>query len=183
SREMTDAMSAAETEDAIIYYVNKPRNSSVALYFEDNEDSDEICRIPGGEPVEVQSFAENGFIKVVYGSDIGFVKSTAITPDKPGENTGANKTDSDNDKKDANEDKNSDEEEEKKAPVEAISANDTLFVITGVNLRPEPTTECEIIDTIPAGAEVTYLGEMEHGFYKVEYNGTVGYAYSDYLQK
>ncbi len=75
------------------------------------------------------------------------------------------------------------DEEHKDVPVEAVSDGDSLFVLTGVNLRPEPTTDSEVIDVVPAGAEVTYLGEMEHGFYKIEYNGRVGYVYSDYVRQ
>ncbi len=183
SRSMTDAISAQQPSDAIIYYVNKPKNSSVALYYEASEDSDEICRIPGGEAVEVQAFAENGFIQVVYGADTGYVKSSVIAPEKTDGNEKDDEDDSDEDGEAPSDDDDNDDDDDSNTKVEAISANDKLFVITGVNLRPEPTTECDVIDTIPAGSEVTYLGEMEHGFYKIEYNGTVGYAYSDYLQK
>lgn len=181
SREVTDETARDDSDESIFYYVNKARSSSVALYYDADEASEEICRIPGGEAVEVKEFADNGFIRVVYDGETGYVKAEVISPDRLSSADGELYNDS-SDEEDEDNEADADEASPK-APVEAISANDTLFAITGVNLREEPNTDCEVIDTIPAGAEVTYLGEMEHGFYKVEYNGNEGYAYCDYLQK
>ncbi len=122
------------------------------------------------------------------GEDIPIERPDA--EDKDDEDTDKDTEEKDNDDKD-NDDKNNDgdkdggdmADEHKDVPVEAVSDGDSLFVLTGVNLRPEPTTDSDVIDVVPAGAEVTYLGEMEHGFYKIEYNGRVGYVYSDYVKQ
>lgn len=194
SRIITNETKEAET---VIYYkVNRDRDEEIPLYYEAYTDSDVICRIGGGTKVEVISFAEGGFIEVYYDSHTGFVKASQLVPE------GSVSDKDDDDEKDAKDEKKNEQdktESEKnddkakdsseststssKAPIEAISANDTLTVLTGVNFRSEPSTESEITDVVPEGAEITYLGEMEHGFYKVSYKGKVGYVYSDYVSK
>jgi len=47
-------------------------------------------------------------------------------------------------------------------------------VNSGVNFRKEPSTEAEIIDKIPAGADITILG-TEAEWYKVKYNDQEGW--------
>lgn len=191
------ALSRAVTGDlsqenvSIIYYVNCGSSSDIPMYFEADDDSDELCRISGGEAVEVKSFAEDGFIEIYYDGFTGYVKGSLLSPEKPEseKNVRDDKDDTEDadDKNDKSENEQAVDEDKNKdnadVPVEAISQGDTLYVLTGVNMRTESNTDCEIIDVIPGGEEITYLGEMEHGFYKVEYNGKVGYVYSDYVQK
>ncbi|MCH5187663.1 MAG: SH3 domain-containing protein [Oscillospiraceae bacterium] len=167
--------------EGIVYYVNRGRGENIPMYFEADSESDEICRIHGGEAVEVRNFAENGFIEIYYDGNVGFVRGSALTAEKP-EPPSDSEDDNDGDDEDDEDDKANDEKM-KNVPVEAVSEGDTLFVLTGVNLRPEPNTDCDVIDVVPGGIEVTYLGEMENGYYLVDYNGKIGYVYSDYVQK
>ena len=198
SQEVAQLLTTDEAGKTVVYYADRPEDGTIPMYSEADEESDIITEIPGMEPIEVQGFAESGFISVVFDKKSGYVKSSDIVSSMPTykENeedkdnndgkTDAEGEDSDGEKdgkKDGADGKNTDKSGGEKPPVEAISADDELHAITAVNLRTESNTDCEVIDTIPAGAEVTYLGEMEHGFYKVEYNGKKGYAYSDYLQK
>ncbi len=197
SRKISELLSEANPENYYVYNVKGSSSSTIPMYYEASEESEIICNIPGGEPVEARTLADNGFIMIVYNGETGYVKASDIVPaNSESENRlpeidESDETDKDDEKddggekngdKDGDTDKNAKDDEDEKTPVEAISANDSLFAIMAVNLRSEPNTDCEVIDTIPAGTEVVYLGEMEHGFYKVRYNGTVGYAYSDYLQ-
>ena len=57
----------------------------------------------------------------------------------------------------------------------------TVTATDDVYLRSEPGGD--IIDTIPYGVSVKYLGTggENNDWYQVEYNGQTGYAYSDYL--
>lgn len=189
------------SSDAIFYTVNRNRDSDVAMYSEPDSDSEELCRVDGKEEVEVLSFAENGFIEVYYDGYTGYIKASALSPKNASKDTDSDDSSESSKEKDADEDEGDDEESDKnkdsddenksenksesksegKAPVEAISADDTLTVISGVNFRKEPGGE--IMDVVPKDAQVTYLGEMENGYYKVEYNGKVGYVYSDYVRK
>lgn len=165
-RQVSELLSKEDPDNYYVYYVNRPFRETIPMFYEASESSDVIRRIPGGEPVQAQELAENGFISIFYNGESGYVRLSDIVSDAPGDNS----------------DEPEDEpKEEIRVPIEAISADDVLYAIVAVNLRPEPNTDCEVIDAIPAGAEVTYLGKMERGFYMVDYDGTVGYAYSDYL--
>ncbi len=192
SQEVARLLTTDEEGDTVVYYADRPKDGSIPMYSEADEESDVITEIPGMEPIEVQGFADSGFISVVFDKKSGYVKSSDIVSSMPtykeqeNEDKDTDKDESAKDEKESGKDSDKAEQNngtDEKPPVEAISADDELHAITAVNLRTEPNTECDVIDTIPAGAEVTYLGEMEHGFYKVEFNGKTGYAYSDYLQK
>jgi uncharacterized protein YraI len=50
-----------------------------------------------------------------------------------------------------------------------------------LKLRAAPALNAEILDVIPAGAEVTVTGEADNGFYPVNYAGQDGYAYGAYI--
>ncbi len=59
----------------------------------------------------------------------------------------------------------------------------TLYVVptTEVRVRKEPNTTSTILHRIPAGTKTIFLEELE-GWYKVEYNGEVGYISADYAE-
>lgn len=52
-----------------------------------------------------------------------------------------------------------------------------------ISLRARPSTEAEALRTMPLGASVSYLGDADNGFAKVEYRGTTGYALKSYLSR
>lgn len=216
SQEVARQLITENPNDEVIYYANKPADETIPLYSDAAEESDVLLEIPGMQPIEVKSFADNGFISVIYDNTAGYVKLADIVSSMPtyqekpadsdngdekedkesdkesGEKTVADgkeeKTDKDSDGKDGestggkDDGKNLDKNDTSPV-VEATSAGDVLKAITNVNLRKEPNTDCEILDVVKSGDEVTYLGQMEDGFYKVSYNGDTGYVYSDYLKK
>lgn len=49
-----------------------------------------------------------------------------------------------------------------------------------LNFRSGPNTDYSIIGELPEGTSVTILSE-NNGWYKINYDGTVGYVYSDYI--
>ena len=51
-----------------------------------------------------------------------------------------------------------------------------------ISLRDNPSTTANKITNIPLGATVIFLGGAANGFYKIQYNGYVGYALAAYLQ-
>lgn len=50
-----------------------------------------------------------------------------------------------------------------------------------LNLRDGPSTSDDVIQVMPPGAEVTLTGGAENGFYSVEYRGTEGWAFAEFL--
>lgn len=61
-------------------------------------------------------------------------------------------------------------------------ATGTTYVVDGaLNLRTGPSTDHPVIMVMPGGAAVERTGEYGNGFLGVVYNGTFGFAFSDYL--
>lgn len=60
--------------------------------------------------------------------------------------------------------------------------NDTVYVwtTTGVNLRSEPNTDCQIVSVLDTEAQLEVLSD-EGEWLKVSYNGTEGYVSSEFV--
>ncbi len=56
--------------------------------------------------------------------------------------------------------------------------------VTGsvVNLREAPTTEAQVLTSVAQGGTVAVLGEENDGWYKISYDGDVGYMSADYVE-
>lgn len=50
-----------------------------------------------------------------------------------------------------------------------------------ITLRTKPTVYADEITQIPLGAVVGFIDNAGNGFYKVNYDGVIGYALSSYL--
>ena len=60
----------------------------------------------------------------------------------------------------------------------------TLFVVKcreSITLRSDPSVYAPELAQIPLGQAVSYLGDAGNGFYKINYDGLVGYALAQYL--
>lgn len=58
----------------------------------------------------------------------------------------------------------------------------TATVIDNINIRSGPGQDYELIERLSPGAVLTIVGEMENGYYPVEYNGETAYAHHNFLQ-
>ena len=92
------------------------------------ENSENICTIPWGEPVGYIEDVTNGFYKIKYKGQIGYAKAEYLTSTDPHVYTGGN-------------------------PIYHISG-----VQNSVYLRKTPSEPTEYICEIPVGAAVEYLG-------------------------
>lgn len=66
----------------------------------------------------------------------------------------------------------------------AAFAYTTLFVVNcreSITLRESPSVYAAEIAQIPLGQAVSYLGDAGNGFYKINYDGLIGYALAQYL--
>ena len=54
---------------------------------------------------------------------------------------------------------------------------------TKVKVRVEPNTECDVVDILESGTEITCIEEQSNGWSKVEYNGSTAYIKSEFLSK
>ena len=60
----------------------------------------------------------------------------------------------------------------------------TLYVVNcneSITLRVSDSTNAKEIKQIPLGAAVSFMENAANGFYKVSYNGSIGYALTSYL--
>lgn len=60
--------------------------------------------------------------------------------------------------------------------------NPIMQTTTGVNLRSEPNTDCEVLTVLEEGTQLELLGE-ENGWAFVDYRGQTGYVSADYLEE
>lgn len=60
--------------------------------------------------------------------------------------------------------------------------NPVVQTTTGVNLRKEPNTECEVLTVLDQGTMLELIGE-EDGWVVVDYQGQIGYVKIEYLQE
>jgi hypothetical protein len=57
----------------------------------------------------------------------------------------------------------------------------TYSVNSAVYLHPEASASSENLLTVPTGAVVTVYGSSNYGWYYLEYDGQLGYAWGDYF--
>lgn len=93
-----------ETE-TLIYYVDS-EGGEASLYSDASASSDVICAIPNGEAVEVLELTENGFVKVLYERNDGYLPFRCLSPnrtyrDEDEEPVDGDKDESDGDGKDS----------------------------------------------------------------------------------
>ena len=74
---------------------------------------------------------------------------------------------------------NSEKELKKVEPNLVFSDELYIKVLTTVNVRQEANVNSEKIGLLGVGSSVKYISE-EGDFYKVEYNGSIGYVYKEY---
>ncbi len=110
--------------------------------------------MPDGAQVTVTGSPQNGFTPVRYNGTNGWAYSQYLSSSQPG--PGATST-----------------------PGTVIS---NAWVIDGnLNLRSGPSTSNTVLLVMPDGAQVGVTGSPQNGFTPVRYNGTNGWAYSQYL--
>lgn len=66
------------------------------------------------------------------------------------------------------------------SPLEFTDCVDTVYTISRLNLRSEPSTNASIITILPFQATLERIGIAE-GWSKVMYEGNIGYVSSDYI--
>ncbi len=135
--------------------------------------------IPHGALVALNGDSANGFLSIIYADTSGWAHAASIlgtsddtpaevpapapVPETPSEPAPAPAPDA--------------------VPVgEAVTGSAT--VIDGaLNLRQGPSLDHAIVTVMEDGAVVELRGEPQGGFFPVSYNGTLGWAYADFLQQ
>lgn len=71
--------------------------------------------------------------------------------------------------------------EETAAP-ETEAAASVWVTTTGVKVRTEPNTDCEVLDVLDAGVQVTYKGDAGDEWIMIDYNGRDAYLNKQFVQ-
>lgn len=124
---------------------------SITLRTSPSTKASEICQIPLGAAVSYVERAGNDFYLIVYNGKVGYSLASYL-----------------------------------ESPYGQLQSyvDDYLGVINcneSVTLRTDPSTSAGEICQIPLGATVEFVDVAGDGFYKVAYNGHVGYALASYL--
>ena len=117
-----------------------------------------ILVMPGGASVSLTGAAQNGFLELTYQGTDGWGYGDFISAGGGSPSGGSGGA------QDA-------------GGGDAGSATTT----SALNLRSGPSTSSSVILVMPSGAGVTLTGAASNGFSGVTYQGTTGWAYSDYL--
>lgn len=110
-----------------------------------------IAAMPLGAKVGFINDAENGYSQVKYNGSVGYVITSYLS--------------------------------QTSAPVDS-TVKYTMYVVNcneNITLRCKPSTQSGGIMTIPLGASVGYISDENAEFYKINYNGIVGYSLKQYL--
>lgn len=117
------------------------------------ENTDHYCTIPLGSAVGYIENVGNGFYKVKYSGTVGYVKEGYLSDYEP---------------------------------VRRSSSSSSVMYVSGVAnsiyLRQTPSDPSENICEIPVGSAVQFISNVGNGYYKISYNGMVGYATAKYLR-
>jgi mannosyl-glycoprotein endo-beta-N-acetylglucosaminidase len=109
--------------------------------------------IPSGAAVEVTGEAQFGYLPVTYSGSSGFASADYLT-------TGGGNTDGGT----------------------ASGPTGTRYIVDGrLNLRSGPGTSYGVTVVMPDGATVQLTGEVSNGYSKVTWNGTTGWAATQFL--
>lgn len=124
---------------------------SITLRTSPSTKASEICQIPLGAAVSYVEYAGNDFNLIVYNGKVGYALASYL-----------------------------------ESPYGQLQSyvDDVLGVVNckeSITLRTAPSTNAAEVCQIPLGATVEFVSLAGDGFYKVSYNGFVGYALASYL--
>lgn len=137
-----------------MYVVNC--NEWISLRSTPNTNASRLATIPLGSSVGFIEQSTNGFYKIAYNGVVGYALSQYLSA-SPAHSSYVPSAPS-------------------TAKMTVVDCNEWI------SLRSTPSTNASRIAEIPLGATVEFLEVSSNGFYKVRYNGAVGYALSQYLR-
>ena len=132
---------------------------SVSIRSAASTDADKLDVLVGSYSITRTGVGDNGWSKVDYNGQTGYIKSEYLTTTKP-----AAASDS------------TQQTTEKKQ-----ETKETVYATAGVNIRAKASVDADKIGTLAVGGSITRTGKTSSGWSRVDYNGQTGYIKSDYL--
>ena len=150
---------ADQTQDSASYTdVNETvwATYSVSIRSAASTDADKLGVLVGSYSITRTGVGDNGWSKVDYNGQAGYIKSEYLTATKPA---------------DASDDTQQTVEEKE----------ETVYATAGVNISAKASADADKIGTLVAGGSITRTGKTSSGWSRVDYDGQTGYIKSDYL--
>lgn len=120
-----------------------------------------VAVMPYGAGVTLTGQRQNGFVSVTYNGQSGWAYESYLTiGGTPAPSPSPSPSPS---------------------PTTPSPGSGLAVTTTSLNLRSGPGTNNSILAVMPAGAQVELTGVAQNGFYQVVYNGTTGWAATQYL--
>ena len=132
---------------------------SVSIRSAASTDADKLDVLVGSYSITRTGVGDNGWSKVDYNGQTGYIKSEYLTTTKPA----------------AASDSTQQTTETKQ------ETKETVYATAGVNIRAKASADADKIGTLAAGGSITRTGKTSSGWSRVDYNGQTGYIKSDYL--
>lgn len=135
---------------------------SVSIRSAASTDADKLDVLVGSYSITRTGVGDNGWSKVDYKGQTGYIKSEYLTTTKP-----AAASDS--------------TQQTSETKQETKETKETVYATAGVNIRAKASADADKIGTLAAGGSITRTGKTSSGWSRVDYNGQTGYIKSDYL--
>ena len=132
---------------------------SVSIRSAASTDADKLDVLVGSYSITRTGVGNNGWSKVDYNGQTGYIKSEYLTTTKPAAASDSTQ-------------QTSETKQETK---------ETVYATAGVNIRAKASADADKIGTLAAGGSITRTGKTSSGWSRVDYNGQTGYIKSDYL--
>ena len=132
---------------------------SVSIRSAASTDADKLDVLVGSYSITRTGVGDNGWSKVDYNGQTGYIKSEYLTTTKPAAAS------------------DSTQQTTEKKP----ETKETVYATAGVNIRAKASADADKIGTLAAGGSITRTGKTSSGWSRVDYNGQTGYIKSDYL--
>ena len=132
---------------------------SVSIRSAASTDADKLDVLVGSYSITRTGVGDNGWSKVDYKGQTGYIKSEYLTTTKPAAASDSTQQTS-----------------EKKQ-----ETKETVYATAGVNIRAKASADADKIGTLASGGSITRTGKTSSGWSRVDYNGQTGYIKSDYL--
>ena len=153
-----DTQQTVEEKEETVY-----ATAGVNIRAKASADADVIGTLIAGYSI-TRTSDSNGWSKVNYDGQTGYIKSDYLTTTKPqaAENNNTSSSSSSS-----------------KSDIEEV--NETVYATAGVNIRAKASADADKIGTLVAGGSITRTGKTSSGWSRVDYDGQTGYIKSDYL--
>jgi len=171
AQEQADAQQEAqeqqETQSQAVEELVKATDT-VNVRASDSENADRIGRVAMGETITRYEKKENGWSRVDYNGNEGYIKSEYLEPVESASNS--------------QETAEPEEEEQEDAPATDITANGEVTIKETVNVRKSASTTADKLGVAYQGETYELIMEQADGWCKIKFNGQTGYVKTEFVE-